>query len=58
LVLFAISRLLFFGSDCIAHFPHQFLGSTCSARCGIDYLVMSPKAITLKYVWKEDFAAR
>ncbi len=38
------------GSDCIAHFPHQFLGRTGSARRGIDYLAMSVKRIIIKYV--------
>jgi hypothetical protein len=50
LVLFAVSCLLLLGSDCIAYFHHQFLGSTGSTRCGIDYLAMSVKRIILKYV--------
>ena len=48
LVLFALPCLLLLGSDCFAHFHHQFLGSTGSTRCGIDYLAMSLKGSTIK----------
>ena len=50
LVLFALPCLLLLGSDCIAHFPHQFFGGTGSPYCGIDYLAMSLKGIILKRV--------
>jgi hypothetical protein len=50
LVLFAFPCLLLLGSDCIAHFPHQFFGRTGSPSRSIDYLAMSLKGIILKYV--------
>jgi hypothetical protein len=50
LVLFALPCLLLLGSDCIAHIPHQFLGSTGSSPRSINHLAMSLKGIILKYV--------
>jgi hypothetical protein len=41
---------LLLGSDCIAHFHHQFLGRTDSARCSINHLAKSRKEIILLYV--------
>jgi hypothetical protein len=41
---------LLLGSDCIAHFHHQFLGRTGSTRRSINHLAKSRKEIILLYV--------